>query len=72
MFFTKAKSPIKSMLIMQNMQAAGSRRADLAGYQAKMREPVKGNYRGYTLITSPPPSSGGLTVVNMLKHHGRL
>jgi gamma-glutamyltranspeptidase/glutathione hydrolase len=31
-----------------------------------MREPVKGTYRGYTLITSPPPSSGGLTVVNML------
>lgn len=41
-------------------------KADLANYQAKMREPVKGNYRGYTLITSPPPSSGGLTVVNML------
>ncbi len=41
-------------------------KADLAKYQAKMREPVKGNYRGYTLITSPPPSSGGLTVVNML------
>ena len=41
-------------------------KADLARYQAKMREPVQGTYRGYTLITSPPPSSGGLTVVNML------
>ena len=41
-------------------------KADLARYQAKMREPVQGNYRGYTLITSPPPSSGGLTLVNML------
>jgi len=41
-------------------------KADLAKYQAKMREPVKGTYRGYTLITSPPPSSGGLTAVNLL------
>ena len=41
-------------------------KADLAKYQAKMREPVKGTYRGYTLVTSPPPSSGGLTLVNML------
>ncbi|MBP2665588.1 MAG: ggt [Firmicutes bacterium] len=41
-------------------------KADLANYKAKLREPVKGTYRGYTLITSPPPSSGGLTVVNML------
>ncbi len=41
-------------------------KADLMRYQAKMREPVKGNYRGYALITSPPPSSGGLTLVNML------
>ena len=41
-------------------------KADLAKYQAKLREPVRGTYRGYTLITSPPPSSGGLTIVNML------
>ena len=41
-------------------------KADLMRYQAKMREPVKGSYRGYNLITSPPPSSGGLTLVNML------
>lgn len=41
-------------------------KADLAGYQAKLREPVTANYRGYTLVTSPPPSSGGLTLANML------
>ena len=41
-------------------------KADLANYKAKLREPVQGTYRGYTLITSPPPSSGGLTAVNML------
>lgn len=39
---------------------------DLAKYQAKMREPVTGTYRGYTLVTTPPPSSGGLTVLGIL------
>lgn len=41
-------------------------KADLANYQVKLREPVVGQYRGYTLVTSPPPSSGGLTLANML------
>ena len=41
-------------------------KADLANYQAKLREPVTANYRGYTLVTTPPPSSGGLTLANML------
>ena len=41
-------------------------KADLANYQAKFREPVTASYRGYTLFTSPPPSSGGLTLANML------
>jgi gamma-glutamyltranspeptidase/glutathione hydrolase len=39
---------------------------DLASYQAKMRDPVAANYRGYTLVTCPPPSSGGLTLANIL------
>lgn len=41
-------------------------KADLANYQAKLREPVTVDYRGYTLVTSPPPSSGGLTLANIL------
>ncbi len=41
-------------------------KADLAAYRAKMREPVTTTYRGYTLVTVPPPSSGGLTVANIL------
>lgn len=41
-------------------------KADLANYQAKLREPVTTTYRGYTLVTSPPPSSGGLTLANIL------
>jgi gamma-glutamyltranspeptidase/glutathione hydrolase len=39
---------------------------DLAQYDAKMRAPIKGTYRGYDLITMPPPSSGGVTMIEML------
>lgn len=41
-------------------------KADLARYEAKLREPVTTTYRGYSLVTSPPPSSGGLTLANIL------
>ena len=41
-------------------------KADLMKYEARMREPVVGTYRGYTFYTAPPPSSGGLTLANML------
>ncbi len=43
---------------------------DLKGYVAKERTPLKGSYRGYEIITMPPPSSGGivmLQVLNMLE-----
>ena len=39
---------------------------DLANYKAVLREPVQGTYRGYTVITLPPPSSGGLTLIELL------
>jgi gamma-glutamyltranspeptidase/glutathione hydrolase len=41
--------------------------ADLAGYQAKVRKPVSGDYRGYTIKGMGPPSSGPLTVLHALK-----
>ena len=40
---------------------------DLAAYTIEFREPTDGNYRGYTLKSMSPPSSGGLTIVQMLK-----
>ncbi len=40
--------------------------ADLAGYRAKVREPVCGHYRGYKVCGMPPPSSGGITVLQIL------
>jgi len=40
--------------------------ADLARYRAKERAPVCGAYRGYTICSMGPPSSGGLTVLQIL------
>jgi len=39
---------------------------DLRGYLAKERTPVRGNYRGYEIISMPPPSSGGAVLIQML------
>jgi gamma-glutamyltranspeptidase/glutathione hydrolase len=40
--------------------------ADLARYQAKWRAPIVGTYRGRTILGSPPPSSGGVAIQEML------
>lgn len=39
---------------------------DLANYQAKIRHPIIGTYRGYEVISMPPPSSGGTHLVQIL------
>jgi gamma-glutamyltranspeptidase / glutathione hydrolase len=39
---------------------------DLAHYEVKEREPVHGTYRGYEIISSPPPSSGGTVLIESL------
>ena len=39
---------------------------DLRGYVAKERVPLRGNYRGYEIISMPPPSSGGAVLIEML------
>jgi gamma-glutamyltranspeptidase / glutathione hydrolase len=39
---------------------------DLANYQVKEREPVVGTYQDYTIISSPPPSSGGIALIEAL------
>src|SRR5215510_6364121 len=39
---------------------------DMRGYVAKEREPLHGNYRGYEIISMPPPSSGGAVLIEML------
>ena len=39
---------------------------DLAHYEVKEREPIRGTYRGYEVISAPPPSSGGTVLLESL------
>ena len=39
---------------------------DLRGYRAIERTPLEGDYHGYHILTSPPPSSGGVGILQML------
>ena len=50
-------------------------RADLAAYRPVLREPLRTTYRGHTLFTMPPSSSGGVTIsetLNILETYPRL
>lgn len=40
---------------------------DLKRYRAKSRTPIKANWNGYQVLTSPPPSSGGIAILQWLK-----
>lgn len=54
--------------LAQGIQAAGGiiTRDDLKSYQAILREPVRGNYRGYDIVSMPLPSSGGVVLIETL------
>jgi gamma-glutamyltranspeptidase/glutathione hydrolase len=54
--------------IAAEMKAGGGliTKADLAAYQAKERAPIHGTYRGYDIYGPPPPSSGGICLIEML------
>ncbi|MBA2379687.1 MAG: gamma-glutamyltransferase [Blastocatellia bacterium] len=41
--------------------------ADLKNYVAKERDPIRGRYRGHEIISMPPPSSGGIVMMQVLK-----
>jgi gamma-glutamyltranspeptidase/glutathione hydrolase len=76
--FYKGKT---AALIADEMKAGGGliTQRDLANYRAKIREPIHGTYRGCHIYGPPPPSSGGIAVIEMLnilenfelKNHGR-
>ena len=55
-------------LIVKQVQALGGSMTleDLASYKAILREPVMGTYRGYQVASMPPPSSGGVHLIQML------
>ncbi len=55
-------------LVEKEMLAHGGliTREDLKNYKAIRRQPIKGTYRGYEVISMPPPSSGGVGLIEML------
>ena len=55
-------------LIVKQVQTLGGSMTleDLASYKAVVREPVIGTYRGYQVASMPPPSSGGVHLIQML------
>jgi gamma-glutamyltranspeptidase/glutathione hydrolase len=55
-------------LVERMMRREGGllRRVDLAAYRVEVRVPLKGSYRGLEVLTVPPPSGGGLALLEML------
>ncbi|MEC5405385.1 gamma-glutamyltransferase [Paraburkholderia sp. MPAMCS5] len=55
-------------LIAQQMYGHGLvTKADLQQYKAVWRQPLAANWNGYQVLTAPPPSSGGVGLIQMLK-----
>jgi gamma-glutamyltranspeptidase/glutathione hydrolase len=54
--------------IVAEMKSSGGiiTKEDLAVYDAPLREPLRGSYRGYEIISAPPPSSGGAVLIEIL------
>jgi gamma-glutamyltranspeptidase/glutathione hydrolase len=55
-------------MIVSDMKASGGivTERDLKEYEPTVRQPLKGTYRGYEILTMPPPSSGGAVLLEML------
>ncbi|MBD3235086.1 MAG: gamma-glutamyltransferase [Candidatus Eisenbacteria bacterium] len=56
-------------LLVAEMERGGGliNREDLRAYRARLRRPLSGTYRGYTIYSMPPPSSGGVALLQMLR-----
>ena len=54
--------------IVQEMERGGGliSKEDLQTYESVWRDPIRGSYRGYEIVSMPPPSSGGVLLVQML------
>jgi gamma-glutamyltranspeptidase/glutathione hydrolase len=52
--------------IVSSLREGLIKQSDLAGYSAKMRETIHGTFRGFDVYGPPPPSSGGICLVEML------
>jgi gamma-glutamyltranspeptidase/glutathione hydrolase len=61
------EGPIADLIAAEMKQGGGLiTKEDLAAYQAHERQPIHGTYRGYDIYGPPPPSSGGICLVEML------
>ena len=61
------KGPVAAAIAKAVTDAGGAMTVeDMANYKAIMREPVKGTYRGYEIVSMPPPSSGGVHLIQIL------
>ena len=65
--------PVADAIVAASTRGGGIiTKADLARYQAKERAPIECDYRGYRIVSAPPPSSGGVIVCEILGHPRRL
>jgi gamma-glutamyltranspeptidase / glutathione hydrolase len=59
--------PIADKIVASVREAGGlMTRRDLEGYTPIIRDPIYGTYRGYEVVSMPPPSSGGIHLIEML------
>ena len=61
------EGPVAEKIVAAVRKAGGIMTVDdLENYHAILRTPVRGTYRGYEIISMPPPSSGGVHLIEML------
>nr|WP_210414185.1 gamma-glutamyltransferase [Luteithermobacter gelatinilyticus] len=61
------KGAIADKIVAEMKRSGGLiTKEDLAAYTVREREPVQGTFHGYDIISMPPPSSGGVHIIQML------
>ncbi len=61
------KGPIADLIVKDMKEHGGIiTKQDLENYKAVVRTPVRGTYKGYEIVSMPPPSSGGVHIVQIL------
>ncbi|MDF3078687.1 MAG: gamma-glutamyltransferase [Sphingobacteriaceae bacterium] len=62
------EGPVAEFIASEMVSGGGLiSKEDLKNYRAIWRTPVSGTYKGYKVITMPPPSSGGIALLQLLK-----
>lgn len=61
------EGPVADLIVSEMASSGGIiSKSDLAAYEAVLRDPVRGEYRGFEIVSAPPPSSGGVIVIEIL------